>query len=192
MAFYFSASVNDGQRMTVDELRARLTDLGVADPEHTAWDVEMAPGKRWGAILAENTAAIEAALTAAATAADERRKAKATKSTADKPAKAAPAKAAPAKAAAKPKAAPKAAATNGKKDVTPIPKAAPKKARGKAAAPVEPVVEVPVPEQSSSLAAQASAERKAVAVWQRGGEKGDRPATPAIDAMAERAAAKAS
>lgn len=185
MAFYFSASINDGERLDVTQLRDLLKSKGVDDPEHTAWDVEMCKGVRWGAVLLTDEAALKKAVDA------PRMKAGTTTRTTT-PTKAAPVKKAPAKKAAPAKSAAATKAERGKEQVTPRPKAASTKAKPKSklddTTPETPAPH-PVAKADGTLAERAAAERKAVSAWRKGGEKGDKPATPAIDELAAKNAA---
>lgn len=175
-----AAAFGGGTRVPLKDARVVLAGLGVDDPEHTAWDVEVHPGVRWGAILMTDKSGLAAA---AKVTVQAKPKAAAKPAAKSKP---------PAKTAAKPKVTPTtrtAAKRDGKTQVTPTPKGSPKPSRKSKLDDTKPDAPVPTPESSGDLAAQAAAERKALSAWRRGGEKGPQPSTAAIDALAAKNAA---
>jgi hypothetical protein len=191
IAYHFSPSINGGDRLSSAELTARLNELGVDDPQHTEWDVEMCDGVRWATVKLDDTkklTELEAAAKTAKPAPAKRAAAKpAPKSTTKKPtAKPAAKKTPPAK-----KSTTTTKTARGKEQVTPIPKKqpTPKRQPKSKLSDVKPDAPVATPETSGTLAQQAAAERKLLAQWTRDGEKGTRPATPAIDELAAKSAA---
>lgn len=210
IAYHFSPSINGGERLSSAELTARMAELGVDDPQHTEWDVAMTPDTRWAtakldndARLAELAASVTTSKPAPKTAAAKPAAKSTPKPKTTKPAaKTTAAKPAASKSAAKPKTASKPAAAKpsaaktarGKEEVTPRPKSTPKTRQPKSklddAKPDAPIV-TPETSGDGTLASRAAAERKALAAWRKGGEKGDKPATPAIDELTAKNSAAA-